>query len=88
MGSSPAKAFTEKISEMCMLEPAPSLIVPNPMTQKMGQTKDGRESTRCLANTGRRKHLVIEFDDHNFDTQATLHKHLGKYLPRVLTLIW
>jgi len=37
-------------------------IVPNPMTALTGLTKDGRESYRCLGNTGPRKFLVIEFD--------------------------
>ena len=37
-------------------------IVPNPMTALTGLTKGGRESYRCLGNTGPRKFLVIEFD--------------------------
>jgi hypothetical protein len=37
-------------------------IVPNPMIKKSGVGKDGKESKRCLANTGPRRFLVTEFD--------------------------
>jgi hypothetical protein len=37
-------------------------IVPSPMTKKRGLKKDGKESQRCLDNTGPRKFVVIEFD--------------------------
>ena len=37
-------------------------IVPSPMTDSHGMTCDGRQSTRCLGNTGPRRFLVIEFD--------------------------
>jgi hypothetical protein len=37
-------------------------IVPNPMIKGTGVTKDGKESTRCLDNTGPRLFLVAEFD--------------------------
>jgi hypothetical protein len=37
-------------------------IVPNPMIKETGATQDGRESTRCLENTGPRRFLVAEFD--------------------------
>jgi hypothetical protein len=37
-------------------------IVPNPMIRETGTTKDGRESERCLENTGHRRFLVTEFD--------------------------
>jgi hypothetical protein len=39
-----------------------SLIVPSPMSARTGRSKDGRESPRCLANTGPRRFLVVEFD--------------------------
>jgi hypothetical protein len=37
-------------------------IVPNPMTKERGMKSDGKESERCLDNTGPRKYLVVEFD--------------------------
>jgi hypothetical protein len=37
-------------------------IVPNTMMKETGITKDGKESKRCLDNTGQRRFLVIEFD--------------------------
>jgi hypothetical protein len=37
-------------------------IVPNPMIKETGPTQDGRESRRCLQNTGPRRFLVTEFD--------------------------
>jgi hypothetical protein len=39
-----------------------SLIVPSPMSARRGLKKNGKESARCLANTGPRKFLVVEFD--------------------------
>jgi len=38
------------------------LIVPNPMISRTGRTLDGRLSEHSLANTGKRRFLVIEFD--------------------------
>ena len=37
-------------------------IVPNLMTGPKGKTQEGRDSVRCLANTGPRRFLVIECD--------------------------
>jgi hypothetical protein len=37
-------------------------IVPNEMAKPTGKTKDGRDSVRCLDNTGKRKFLVVEWD--------------------------
>jgi hypothetical protein len=37
-------------------------IVPNAMAKETGITKDGKDSKRCLDNTGPRRFLVIEFD--------------------------
>lgn len=40
-----------------------SYIVPSAMSRAIGARKDGRPSPRCLANTGPRQHLIVEFDD-------------------------
>jgi hypothetical protein len=37
-------------------------LVPSPMTKVKGLKHDGKESERCLDNTGPRRYLVIEFD--------------------------
>src|SRR5262249_13159714 len=37
-------------------------IVPIPKIKRKGLKRDGKESQRCLDNTGPRRHLVIEFD--------------------------
>jgi len=37
-------------------------IVPNAMASLKGKTKEGKDSVRCLDNTGERQFLVIEFD--------------------------
>jgi hypothetical protein len=37
-------------------------IVPNAMTSLQGKTKEGKDSVRCLDNTGERQFLVTEFD--------------------------
>jgi len=39
-----------------------ALIVPSPLKALTGLTQDGRESVRCLENTGPRRFLVVEFD--------------------------
>jgi hypothetical protein len=37
-------------------------VVPSPMSAKTGLTQEGKESGRCLGNTGPRRFLVTEFD--------------------------
>jgi len=50
-------------------------IVPNLMTGPKGKTQDGRDSVRCLANTGPRRYLVIECD-FTESSDALLFAHL------------
>src|ERR1017187_552042 len=61
-------------------------IVPSPMTARYGKTKAGRDSMRCLANTGPRRFLVVEFDQGSFDQHAALLVHLGKSAPLILVI--
>lgn len=49
-------------------------IVPSPMTKRVGVTRDGRESSHTLDNTGPRRFLVCEFDE------GTLDSHAGRLL--------
>lgn len=56
-------------------------IVPSPMTALTGFNQQGKPSSRCLANTGPRRFLVIEFDNGAFEAQAALHVHLSRRYP-------
>jgi hypothetical protein len=47
-----------------------SLIVPSPMVSMSGQTQEGKESGRCLSNTGPRRFLITEFDFKPTDKQG------------------
>lgn len=61
-------------------------IVPSAMTAPYGRTKNGKLSNRCLGNTGRRRYMVIEFDNATIEHQASLLLHLAKYLPLVVVV--
>jgi len=56
-------------------------IVPSPMSALRGLTKEGKESAHCLANTGPRRFIVVEFDRSTIDFQAAALLHLSKFLP-------
>jgi hypothetical protein len=62
------------------------LMVPNPMKNSKGLTQDGRESERCLDNTGPRRFLVVEQDQGTHDQQAAILWHLAKFLPLALVV--
>jgi hypothetical protein len=61
------------------------LLVPNPMTAKVGHNQNGEVSNRCLDNTGARRFLVVEFDTGEIDDHAALLLHLAERAP--LTLV-
>lgn len=63
-----------------------SLIVPSPMNQQTGTTKEGKPSEHCLGNTGLRRFLVVEFDTGSFDDHAALLWHLAKFGPLTLAV--
>lgn len=65
---------------------ARQFIVPNPMAATTGTTKDGKESARCLDNTGPRRFLVIEADHGTEDQQAAVLLHLAEFLPLALVV--
>ena len=48
---------------------AMQLIVPNPMTARIGHTQDGKQSEHTLENTGARRFLVVEQDGGTIDEQ-------------------
>jgi hypothetical protein len=59
------------------------LIVPSPMTDRTGLTKEGKESAHSLNNTGPRRFLICEFDTGTTDEHAALLIHLAGYAPLV-----
>jgi hypothetical protein len=61
-------------------------MVPSPMAALKGKTKDGKDSPRCLDNTGPRRFLVVEFDSGDRDSQAGRLLHLGENAPLTLAL--
>ena len=63
------------------------LIVPSPMTAKIGTTKAGRTSAHTLDNTGPRRFLVVEFDTGTFDDHAAVLWHLAGLAPLVLAVL-
>jgi hypothetical protein len=62
------------------------LIVPNPMTARIGRTQDGTESAHALSITGPRRFLVIEQDGGTIDQQAAVLVHLAKRAPLALAV--
>jgi hypothetical protein len=84
--TTPSDAKTAKRSAWRGQLATSALIVPSPMRALTGKSKDGRESLRCLDNTGPRRFLVVEFDLGSIDEQAGLLQHLGHYAPLVLAV--
>jgi len=56
-------------------------IVPNTMTARLGKTRGGSEAERTLSNTGKRRFLVVEFDDGTPEEHAALLLHLNRRAP-------
>lgn len=63
-----------------------AFIVPSPMTAETGKNQAGKTSDRCLANTGPRRFIVVEFDAGSIDEQAALHLHLAERAPLALSV--
>jgi hypothetical protein len=57
------------------------VIVPSPMTARIGRTQDGRDSAHTLETTGPRRFLVIEQDCGTIDEQAAVLLHLAESAP-------
>ena len=62
------------------------LIVPSPMSEVWGKTKDGKKSQHTLSNTGPRRFLVVEQDSGTADEQASVLLHLAGMAPLVLAV--
>lgn len=61
-------------------------IVPSAMTAETGLNQEGRQSSRCLNNTGPRRYLIVEQDSGTPDEQAAVLLHLAEKAPLVLAL--
>ena len=62
------------------------LIVPSPMTARIGQTQEGKESAHTLEATGPRRFLVIEQDAGTIDEQSAVLLHLAERAPLALAV--
>ena len=62
------------------------LIVPSPMTARIGRTQEGKESAHTLETTGARRFLVIEQDSGTIDEQAAILLHLAEYAPLAIAV--
>lgn len=84
---SPYEAETKFLDEWLGAELAGvQFVVPSPMSKRWGTTKQGKDSIRCLDNTGKRKYLVTEFDKGTQDEQAACIAHLSTISPLVLVV--
>lgn len=77
---------TVTMRELLATADAHQFIVPSPMTARTGRNQEGRESFRCLANTGPRRYLIIENDAATKQEQATILTHLSALLPLALVV--
>jgi len=62
------------------------LIVPSPMTARIGHTQDGKESAHALSITGSRRFLVVEQDAGTVDEQTAVLLHLAEQAPLSLAV--
>jgi hypothetical protein len=62
------------------------LIVPSPMTDRIGLTQEDKRSPHALSITGPRRFLVVEFDQGNVDDHAALFLHLAETAPLALVV--
>ena len=80
-GRSNGEFATRSRSEWCGKLAALQLVLPNPMTARIGLTQEGKQSAHALSITGPRRFLVIEQDGGTIDEQAALLLHLAERAP-------
>ena len=76
------RSRTEWRGELAVLQ----VIVPNPMTARIGKTQENKESAHALSITGLRRFLVVEQDSGTIDEQAALLLHLAERAPLALAV--
>jgi len=65
---------------------AQQLIVPSPMTARIGLTQESKQSAHALSITGPRRFLVIEQDQGAIDEQVAVLLHLASRAPLPLAV--
>jgi hypothetical protein len=80
-GRSNSDSATQARSEWDGKLAALQLIVPSPMTARIGRTQEGKESAHTLETTGPGRFLVIEQDHGTIDEQAAVLLHLAERAP-------
>ena len=77
------------VSKLSKIKSFAEQIVPNPNRKKLARTKNGRLSGHCRAAVGKRKFLVIEFDDEKLlhNQQSSLIRYLNKFVGGDLRMI-
>jgi len=80
-GRNNSEFATQSRSEWCGKLAALQLVVPNPMTARIGLTQEGKQSSHALSITGPRRFLVIEQDGGTIDEQAAVLLHLAEQAP-------
>jgi hypothetical protein len=86
VGRSNTDFATRSRAEWCGKLAALQLIVPSPMTARIGRTQEGKESAHTLERTGPRWFLVIEQDGGTIDEQAAVLLHLAGRAPLALAV--
>jgi len=81
VGRSNTDFATQSRSEWCGKLAASQLMVPSPMTARIGRTQEGKESAHTLETTGPRRFLVVEQDCGTADEQAAVLLHLAERAP-------
>jgi hypothetical protein len=81
VGRSTSNFVTRSRSELRGKLAVLQLIVPSPMTARIGQTQDAKESAHTLQMTGPRRFLVVEQDCGTTDEQAAVLLHLAERAP-------
>ena len=80
----PERGGTYRVHQLPFVASLKQFIVPNPMTS-CSSSAPGK-SSRCLANTGPRRFLVIERDQGTLDEQAAILWHLADFAPLALVV--
>ena len=77
--TAPRESFRGRLAEF-------QFIVPSAMSKPLGLTQEGKESARCLDNTGPRQHVIVEQDSGTADEQAAVIMHLAERAPLALVV--
>ena len=85
-GRSKYDFVTRSRSELCGELAALELIVPSPMTARIGRTQDGKESAHTLETMGPRRFLVVEQGSETIDQQSAVLLHFAEHAPLAVAI--